>query len=363
MNRLFNQFTAMLAAIAASAILVSAAAADPLPGRDLLKFSQRPMIQNNFLNNNGTVQSYYGHDELSTAYGFMNPQTGSIPLYQGRFRADDFADKLTTPVVHVKWWGSYANDLINLPVNQFLISFESDVPAGPAPSFSHPGQPLLNQIVTKGALSPGSGTYTEKVIRGPDPVLGESLYEYNAELNLSQSFPEVKDTVYWLKITALVDVPSTLAVFDPYNPQNSPFAVTQWGWHNRDYTIQDTLASTGLPNPPGGEFLDGFIGPAVQPQPVWHFQDDAVRGDVRILPGTGGFTQPIVFQPIQNMSPINYLDNIDGPSSSVPGTTGIGSHSLDLAFELYAAVPEPTSCLLLGCGLLGLALNRGRRNG
>jgi hypothetical protein len=200
------------------------------------------------------------------------------------------------------------------------------------------------------------------LIRGPDPVLGESLYEYNAELNLTQSFPEIKDNIYWLKIAALVDVPATLSVFDPYNPQNSPIQVTQWGWHNRDYTIQDTLASTGLAFPPGGEFLDGFIGPAAAPQPVWHFQDDAVRGDVRILPGAGGFTQPVVFQPIQNMFPINYLDNIDGPSSAIPGTTGIGFHSLDLAFELYAAVPEPGSCLLLACGLWGLALNRSRRN-
>ena len=58
--------------------------------------------------------------------------------------ADDFADNLTSPVVHVKWWGSYRNDIINpqMPVNRFLIAFESDIPADPSQSFSMPGQVL-----------------------------------------------------------------------------------------------------------------------------------------------------------------------------------------------------------------------------
>jgi PEP-CTERM motif-containing protein len=360
MKATFARLHTIIAFVASLALVAQLAHADPLPGRDLLKFSQKPMIQTNILGNNGTIQPYFGHDELSTAYGFVNPQTNSIPQYQGKFMADDFADKLTSPIVHVKWWGSYSHDFINLPVNQFLISFETDVPAGPAPSFSRPGQPLLNQVVTKGPLAPGSGTYTEKLIRGPDPILGESLYEYNAELNLTQAFPEIKDTIYWLKIAALVDVPSTLAIFDPYNPQNSPIQVTQWGWHNRDYTIQDPLASTGLPFPPGGEFQDGQVGPAVAPTPVWHFQDDAVTGDVRILPGAAGFTQPVVFQPFQNMLPTNYLDNIDGPSGAVPGQTGIGFHSKDLAFELYTTVPEPTTCLLMAVGIVGVFATRRR---
>ena len=68
--------------------------------------------------------------------------------------ADDFADKFKSPVVHVKWWGSYLNNFTtpNIPVNKFLISFESDVP-DPNPTnpedFSHPGEPLLNRRSTR----------------------------------------------------------------------------------------------------------------------------------------------------------------------------------------------------------------------
>ena len=136
--------------------------------------------------------------------------------------ADDFADKFSSPVVHVKWWGSYLNDFIipNFPVNKFLISFESDVPASAANPFSRPGEPLLNQIVRRvpvGGLTPGSGTFTEVPISGGGPPLGETLYEYNAELHLGKEFFQKPDTVYWLKIVALVDLPPGIPV-DPDQP-------------------------------------------------------------------------------------------------------------------------------------------------
>ncbi len=50
-----------------------------------------------------TIGIYGGHDELSTAYGFPTPN-GVITDCSGPIMADDF---LTSPVVHVKWWGSY----------------------------------------------------------------------------------------------------------------------------------------------------------------------------------------------------------------------------------------------------------------
>jgi hypothetical protein len=341
----------------------TSALADPLPGRDQLKFSQVPMVQTNIPNNNGVVDTFFGHDELSTAYGFPTTVVPSIiPFYSGRFMADDFADNLSSPVLHVKWWGSYLHDLINpnMPVNKFLISFEADDPANAANPFSQPGQPLLNQVVTRGALAPGSGTFTETSIRGADPTLGESLYEYNAELNLGKDFPEKQDTVYWLKIAALVDVPAGIT-FDPHDPANSPIPITQWGWHNRDYTVNDPFAS---PNVSPGEVIDGGIGSANQP--IWHFQDDAVSGDLRVdVLGSGGLLMPDILQ--TNMQPQHYLDFIDGPGiSMIPGQQNIGVYSKDLAFQLFTYAntmntPEPSSCVLMVCGVIGLILGRRRR--
>ena len=347
MNASHRRVFAVMSIIMASVVLVPQSQADPLPGRDLLKFQQKPMIATPIINSQGQVQTFQGHDELSTAYGF-GTAVGPPQDYSGRFMADDFSDKLSSPVVHVKWWGSYHNDFINpqMPVNKFLVAFESDVPAGPAPSFSTPGQVLQFDVVNRAnALTPGSGLFTEKLIRGPDPIFGESLYEYNAELHLNRSFPEKADAVYWLKIAALVDAPPGITF-----PTNAPPPfVTQWGWHNRDYTIKDPLASN-VPVP--GEFADGTVNGVN----IFHFQDDAVQGDLRFLPFA---PTPLIFQ--NNMSPQFYVDVADGPGPTTVGLPGIGSHSKDLAFELYTTVPEPATFLMLFSASLGLALNHRRR--
>ncbi len=127
-----------LAVSAASLAIASATFADPLVGRDLLKFSQQPMDGTPFVNPNGTTQLFWGHDELSTAYSQVTA-TGPTP-YRGTFMADDFADKFASPVVHVKWWGSYFPSLqpTNIPINKFLISFESDQPVDANNPFSRP---------------------------------------------------------------------------------------------------------------------------------------------------------------------------------------------------------------------------------
>jgi len=319
-----------------SVFLAASTSADPLPGRDVLKFSQKPMDATPITNTAGQIERYWGHDELSTAYSTIG--AGLLP-YRGRFMADDFADKFDSPVVHVKWWGSYLDNFINpnLPVNQFLISFESDVPAGPTNPFSHPGQPLLNQIVRRGPLAPGSGTFTERPISGGGPPLGETLYEYNAELHLGQEFRQEPNKVYWLKITALVDVPGG-ATFDPFQP---PAAVTRWGWHNRDYTIMDPLASTAPAVVPG-EHIDGFLGPVPGGTPIWHFQDDAVTGKVFLdhIATPSGLV-PIIDQ--VEYQPTRYVAGADGPAA-------IGDFSKDLAFELYT-VPEPASIISLICAI------------
>jgi hypothetical protein len=127
-----KQVRLTVALVAMSLLMLSTAAADPLPGRDLLKFSQRPMDGTTIMNPQGVQERYWGHDEWSTAYGY-GPGPTVPQVYQGRFMADDFADKFSSPVVHVKWWGSYLDNLVtpNTPVDKFLISFERDVAAGP----------------------------------------------------------------------------------------------------------------------------------------------------------------------------------------------------------------------------------------
>jgi hypothetical protein len=331
-----------LALLAAGGFAVSKATADSLPGRDVLKFSQQPMNGTAIPTPNGTVQQFWGHDELSTAYGTVSATAPTI--YRGTFMADDFADKFNTPVVHVKWWGSYLNNFINpdLPVNRFLVSFESDVPS-PAGGFSHPGQPLLNQIVTRGPLAPSSGTFTEKLVPNNPPAGTESLYEYNAELNLGKEFFEKSDTVYWLKIVALVDLPGIQ--IDPINP---PTTVTRWGWHNRDYTTVDPLASTPPAVNPGENLT--VVGPAPG-IPVWHFQDDAVTGIVTIDTAVPmGQIMPFVSQ--DGYQPTFYQPGFDGP-------TFIGNFSKDLAFQLYT-VPEPMALGLRVVAFAWAVIGNGR---
>lgn len=353
-----HRFVFLAAAVGVVLANMPAVQADPLPGRDRLKFQQLPLDNLTYDVGdpvNGFVpMTYWGHDELSTAYGTMNPAAGP-PIYVGRFMADDFADTFNSPVLHVKWWGSYPVFNPDFPVNKFLISFESDVPADPSipGSFSHPGQPLLNQVVMRGPLFPGSGTYSETPFSPGGPPLVEPVFEYNAELGVNFPFPEQRDTVYWLKVVALVDAPGI--VVDPSQP--IPPGLTQWGWHNRDYTKPDPYASTAPAVTPGEKlvaFLDQTPG-----VPVYHFQDDAVTGSVTV-----DFTPvpappfPRVIQDPMTFRPTQYVDDVDGPGPFPFGIPGIGSYSKDLAFELYTFVPEPTGFMLAVIGLAALIRRR-----
>ncbi len=323
-------------ALAAATLSAATSLADPLPGRDLLKFSQQPM---DFTPVGGAI--YFGHDEISTAYNtstVVPPQPTA--QYVGEFVADDFADTLSTPVVHVKWWGSYRNNFQNpnIPVNKFLIAFESDQPQGPGVPFSYPLAPLLSQVVDLGALSPASGTYTETAISPGGPPLGEVLYEYNAELAVP--FPQQADTVYWLKIVALVDG----------DPNDAANPAPQWGWHNRDYTANNPNAST-VPFP--NENNQGTAA-----NPIWHFQDDAIAGRMiaNTFVNTAGVTQVGSLNQFQNtFVPLNYNANQDGPQ-------GISNFSQDQAFELFTLqIPEPASLMLMAAGLIGVAAARRQR--
>ena len=326
-------------------VFTGAALADPYPDQ-ILKFSQLPL--DGALGIPGATGGYYGHDEPSTAY-LVGSSTLGGPEYSGWAMADDFADKRIPnlprqPVVHVRWWGSYIHNQIREPVDKFLIAFESDVPAGTeAGSFSHPGDVLLTQIVHRDPAggSPPPGAFTEKLISPGGPPLSEGLYEYNAELHLDKWFPEEPDTVYWLKIVALVDAP----------PPTPTDLQTVWGWHNRDYTVHNPLASVPPAVVPGESIIGAVPGPDGSDVDVWHFQDDAVTSLVRVLVRPDNPDMPDVEQ--TEYVPMHYIDDIDGPP-------GIGEYSKDLAFELYT-VPEPTSLAALALGGLLAIVRKAKR--
>ncbi len=291
----------------------SFASAAPLPG-EVLKFQQLPL--GGLLTN--PASQFPGHDELSTAY----PSTAAAG-YSGTFAADDFSDNVTSPIVDVGWWGSYIpNGAIQTPIQQFLISFETNVPANSLSGFSQPGRSLSSQVVNLGPLAPGSGTFTETPVPslpGPDG----QLYQYNAELALP--FPEQAGTVYWLKIVALAAQGQNI----------------QWGWHNRDYTIPDPYAAA-----PG----DSILGVNDINQPVYHYLDDAVTGNITYLPAP----PPSLIE--TNITPLLYSTN---PAIDGFGATGVVPPSEDLAFTL-SYVPEPAMLPVLGMGFFLARRNRRR---
>jgi hypothetical protein len=299
-----------LFAVAAGAAVFAAGNARGAPSLgQILKFDQQPL---NNVNINGAV--YNGHDEASWAS--INTASGG---YSGPGVADDFADLYNTPVVRISWWGSYSapSGTVITPVPNFLISFEADVPVSPNNPFSHPGSPLLVQTLTRdtsGGLPPAD-QFTEQSVSG-----ASNLYFYNGELSIP--FPEQANTVYWLKIAALLPSPSP--------------SVT-WGWHNRDYTTQDTLASTPPAVTPGEHNANTAA------FPVWSFQDDAVTSALNYFPANGVVDET-------NFKPLFYQDTVDGP-------TGISSFSEDMAYQLYTT-PEPATLGLVVVGGLGLLLKR-----
>ena len=356
--------TVRILTVAAVLLAAGTTIADPLPGQ-VPKFVQKPMVET-FIEG----IAYYGHDEESTVYNgdaFLTGEPGQplqYPLvYKGNYVADDFADESRMPVVHVQWWGSYMyENYLNIPIKKFLISFEKDVPVSATNpyDFSHPGDPILNQIVeldASGALTTGSGMFTERLVL-PAPPANEALYVYNAELALP--FEQEPNTVYWLKIAAMVDV-------EDYDNDGDvdldDLAVApRWGWHNRDYTQNNPLAST----PPAvnpGEYLAGPLNDGTE---VWHFQDDAVANSPEsglevtvhdpVTPYGVQVNQLLVPDAppfLGNFVPQSYRPGIDGPGE-------IAYYSKDLAFALYA-VPKPSSVLLLAIGLISVMALRKRR--
>ena len=286
--------------------------ADP-SSDEVVKFEQVPMIDT-FIED----RSYFGHDEESRA-GRMEAQM-STNIYLGSvWMADDFADHVSADIVHVEWWGSYIGSSEVAPPPSFLIEFLSDFPDQDGPgtnSWSRPETNLLAQIVdyTPAPGHPAPGYYTEAIVPetagNPEPV-----YHYNAHLRIP--FSQKADTVYWLKIVALVDFPYDVV----------------WGWHSRDYTVMNEYAST---NVFPGERVVGSVG-VNSTTPVWHFQDNAVvSGPIWIFTVTNGLWEEVVDVQENEIEalPTHFVGD-DGPPD-------ITNYSQDLAFRLFYRPDRPS---------------------
>lgn len=338
----------------------------------VVKFRQLPL--NGVDLGGGVIFPYFGHDELSTAYSWYDFRgtSGLVMVgYKGCFVADDFADTKDTPVICIKWWGSYLGNEVPQPVRRFLIVFEEDVPADAANPFSHPGKVLSSQIVNfSPTTDPNAlvgGEYLEELVGDGGAPCYERLYQYVAVLK--QPFEQKPDTVYWLKIVALVDLDKQMSGELEGCLDNSGLPgeglslceflhlpddqrqgicpnlepLTRWGWHNRDYRVVNPEASTAVMP---GENNQKNMFSAPFPTDVWHFQDDAVSGDV--------FTDPTklldpdlcpncLFVQQGDFHPENYVyDKLcqQAPDiMGVDGPQGIERYSKDLAFVLITTEP------------------------
>ena len=325
---------------------------------EIVKFQQLPL---DGIDVGGDLRMYFGHDEVSTAYTTYEYEAEPIPIgYKGCFMADDFADLVDDPVIRIKWWGSYIENYNDPEVHRFLIAWETDVPYDPDNNvyYSHPGQVIQSEIVTvtSGKLQPGF--FTETLYSSGGYPCYENLYEYEAILNVP--FPQQPNTVYWLKIVALIDVdPAKMQLLEAClgaagitlcDYMNMPIEqqmqlcdignpITRWGWHNRDYTINDPYASVNLPTYPGGEVNRGPIfDPTGMQLDVWHFQDDAVSGNIYIDTLQ---KEPVITQDGYKEQYYVYdwqfcTDWAGTPLGDVDGPNDIKYFSKDLAFILYA---------------------------
>ena len=308
------RMTVILAVVTSMALLGGSAVGE------VLHFEQLPL--NGGLSPSSGGAAFPGHSELST----MTP--APIIGFSGTYMADDFSLITSDPIVKVEWWGSYLNTGNGGGVQRFLLSFETDVPAA-ADEPSHPGTPVISQIVSIGALAPLSGTFTESAIPTGAGAAGQ-LYHYTANLEIPML--QIADDVNWLKIVAIVDPADDGSI--------------EWGWQNRDYAITDALASA-IPIP-GEHTVANGLGLA-----MWHFQDDAVTGGITMIqvPQTN-----IAAVQQDGYAAQNYVDLTDGPA-------GIDQFGKDLAFRLHTmvAAPEPSTFVLLGLGSVAFLIVMRRR--
>lgn len=255
----------------------------------------------------------------------MEPQSPTQPIPPNWIIADDFRDPFDTPVLTVRWWGSYDNETFHqdpasgeiTPISGpgsedgYAISFFRDIPADPEGGvpFSRPGELL--------------GTYVlpfEKVWVEPTDHIGwdeHEIFEYKANL-----------------MDAHLDHPSDLA--DPMGFNQRPGEI---------YWIS----------------IAAFVGhkPVLVTDPDgttrWEVEDTNKFGDLHYW---GWHTSPVQFNDVATMGHLFMPENQWIYDQWMPIQPD--HHLFDMAFELYT-IPEPASALMLAIGIVA-ALGVRRRS-
>ncbi len=245
--------------------------------------------------------------------------------------ADDFQDPFDTPVLTVRWWGSYFGPTFqsdptgtNVPIfgpgseDGYVLSFFTDRPAVTIPGTpigipSQPEELLASYIapldVVKITPTGQIGWDNHEIWEYQVDLMDAHLEHAVAGMADPDGFNQLPGEIYWLAINA--EVGHTL------------IEVTQ-----ADGTVSWVEQDTGKfaqpnANHPEGHFWGWHTSPEV-------FNDDAAMG--HLLMGPGGEW----IYPEDSWNPI---DAQHGPAS--------------MAFQLLT-IPEPASAILLGLG--GLAI-------
>jgi hypothetical protein len=207
----------------------------PKPATPHLKWSQPPIE----IDPNIWPPVYCGWDEPSWT-------TDPGEILGSETAADDFRCLGTMPITSIHWWGSHVGwqDIdppTFVPITGWMIRFFSNVPANATadPDYSHPDQLLWEvQVDDTSRVKLEWVGYDEF----PDGS-ADTCFQYNVDLTPEEWFRQAEflertmDDVFWLSIEAI------------YGDGTDP--IYPWGWKTRP----------------------------------WHWMDDAVRYECRLVDG------------------------------------------------------------------------------
>jgi hypothetical protein len=292
---------AFLAAVALAALLASSISAQVPPHfmkGNVLKFSQP--IQH-VVDPSMDFMHFWGEDipsDFDWDKVMVPPQPDMEPLPPNWIIADDFRDPFDTPVLTVRWWGSYVGPTYTGPPTApqpvpfgpgsedgYAISFFRDIPPDPAGGvpFSRPGELLGTYVLPFEKVwvepTPYHG-WPDDNLPPDDPRL--QIYEYKAnlmdahldhpsDLADQMGFNQRPGEIYWISIAAFVGhkpvlIPNQDGTVRWEVEETNKFALEHyWGWHTSPFNHAPDIAVMGHLVMPGNEWLYGGWNP-VQPR-------------------------------------------------------------------------------------------------